>query len=98
MPDTRGTADGVPGAQSSVVERPHSRRATGETTDAFACRPESGTTGEAHWQLDSSELRGTLHVRLGGKNMTFDQRHHRRAARSMPRPGRRGIFLELRDA
>ena len=34
----------------------------------------SETTGAAHWQVDSLGIRGTLDVRLGGKNMTFYQR------------------------
>jgi hypothetical protein len=33
-----------------------------------------GTTGEAIWQIDEHRIRGTLNVKLGGKNMTFYQR------------------------
>lgn len=38
------------------------------------CDGGHGTQGEARWQLDDPVLRGTLEVRLGGKNMTFHQR------------------------
>jgi len=37
------------------------------------------TQGQASWQLGKQHLRGTLEVRLGGKNMTFSQRVHARA-------------------
>jgi hypothetical protein len=33
-----------------------------------------GTTGQATWNRRADQLRGTLQVRLGGKNMTFYQR------------------------
>jgi hypothetical protein len=49
-----------------------------ETEDTIiydlACHPDHGTTGEAYWQIGTRDLRGTLRVRLGGKNMTFYQR------------------------
>ena len=32
------------------------------------------STGTATWQMGKHILRGTLHVKLGGKNMTFFQR------------------------
>lgn len=38
-----------------------------------------GTQGHASWQLGKQQLRGTLEIRLGGKNMTFSQRIHARA-------------------
>ena len=38
------------------------------------CSGGHGTSGEAHWQFGAATLTGTLHVRLGGKNMTFFQR------------------------
>lgn len=38
------------------------------------CSGGHGTTGHAEWQLDPAAIAGTLHVRLGGKNMTFYQR------------------------
>jgi hypothetical protein len=37
------------------------------------CEGGSETTGRATWRLGGAQLRGTLHVKLGGKNMTFDQ-------------------------
>jgi hypothetical protein len=40
----------------------------------LVCDGGHGTTGDAIWQLTESRLRGTLHVKLGGKNMTFYQR------------------------
>ena len=38
------------------------------------CEGGHGTTGAAHWYLGADQIRGTLDVRLGGKNMTFYQR------------------------
>jgi hypothetical protein len=38
------------------------------------CEEGQGTTGEAVWQLAKHRITGTLHVKLGGKNMTFYQR------------------------
>jgi hypothetical protein len=38
------------------------------------CDGGHGTTGSARWQIGPAWLRGTLDVRLGGKNMTFYQR------------------------
>ena len=40
---------------------------------ALVCDGGKGTTGRATWQPARHQLRGTLHVKLGGKNMTFDQ-------------------------
>jgi hypothetical protein len=40
----------------------------------LACEGGHGTTGSASWQLGEREMVGTLHVKLGGKNMTFYQR------------------------
>lgn len=61
----------------SVLNHPSlngcSLRPSGETTYDLVCRTDSGTTGEARWEVESSRLQGTLHVRLGGKNMTFSQ-------------------------
>ena len=34
----------------------------------------SATTGTAVWRLEDQVIRGTLDVKLGGKNMTFSQR------------------------
>jgi len=38
------------------------------------CTAGHGTRGQARWQWDETPIRGTLDVRLGGKNMTFWQR------------------------
>jgi len=38
------------------------------------CSAGHGTTGEARWEFDAGSIAGTLNVKLGGKNMTFDQR------------------------
>jgi hypothetical protein len=40
----------------------------------LVCSGGHGTTGGAVWLLQGSRLRGTLNVKLGGKNMTFYQR------------------------
>ncbi len=39
----------------------------------LTCEGGHGTTGTAHWRLGSDQIRGTLDVKLGGKNMTFYQ-------------------------
>jgi hypothetical protein len=38
------------------------------------CDGRHGTTGTAQWRLGADLVRGTLDVKLGGKNMTFYQR------------------------
>lgn len=43
-------------------------------TYVLACSGSHGTTGTARWEKRPHELRGTLNVRLGGKNMTLYQR------------------------
>ena len=40
----------------------------------LVCENSTGTTGAATWHLGERALRGTLDVKLGGKNMTFYQR------------------------
>ena len=40
----------------------------------LVCDGNRGTSGGAQWQLEPRQIRGTLNVRLGGKNMTFYQR------------------------
>jgi hypothetical protein len=40
----------------------------------LTCEGGHGTTGQAIWHLDKQMIRGTLNVKLGGKNMTFYQR------------------------
>jgi hypothetical protein len=47
----------------------------GETISyRLVCDGGYGTTGSATWRLAEQVLRGTLDVKLGGKNMTFYQR------------------------
>lgn len=41
---------------------------------SLVCVGGHGTTGEAIWHIDEHQIRGTLNVKLGGKNMTFYQR------------------------
>jgi hypothetical protein len=43
-------------------------------TYVLVCDGEHGTTGHAQWQLEADQIKGTLTVKLGGKNMTFYQR------------------------
>jgi len=45
----------------------------------LVCEGGHGTTGDAVWKLGERQLRGTLNVKLGGKNMTFYQRVTARA-------------------
>jgi hypothetical protein len=52
---------------------PAMRSDDGATYDLI-CEGGHGTTGSATWELGARRLTGTLHVRLGGKNMTFEQR------------------------
>jgi|SRR5882724_6672198 len=40
----------------------------------LVCAGGHGTTGSAVWHLGEHRIRGTLDVKLGGKNMTFSQR------------------------
>lgn len=40
----------------------------------LVCTGGHGTTGAAVWRLGEHRVRGTLDVKLGGKNMTFFQR------------------------
>lgn len=41
---------------------------------SLVCEGGHGTTGAAEWTVANGLVRGTLNVRLGGKNMTFFQR------------------------
>jgi hypothetical protein len=40
----------------------------------LVCEGGHGTTGQATWRIDAHRIRGTLNIKLGGKNMTFYQR------------------------
>jgi hypothetical protein len=41
---------------------------------SLACEGGHGTTGDAVWHIGEQRIRGTLNIKLGGKNMTFYQR------------------------
>jgi hypothetical protein len=41
---------------------------------ALLCKQNSATRGHAAWHLTDNRIAGTLHVKLGGKNMTLYQR------------------------
>ena len=41
---------------------------------ALVCERSPETTGKATWRIGEHVIRGTLDVKLGGKNMTFFQR------------------------
>jgi hypothetical protein len=45
-----------------------------ELSYTLICEGGHGTTGYATWELGAHQIRGTLNVKLGGKNMTFYQR------------------------
>jgi hypothetical protein len=49
-------------------------RADNEAFYRLVCEGGHGTTGNAIWTLGPNQITGTLHVKLGGKNMTFSQR------------------------
>jgi hypothetical protein len=55
-------------------------RLEGETKEAdrvsytLVCDGGHGTTGQATWDVGEHQIRGTLNIKLGGKNMTFYQR------------------------
>lgn len=49
-------------------------RHEGELSYDLHCEGKSETTGHARWRVGDRMSVGTLHVRLGGKNMTFSQR------------------------
>lgn len=40
----------------------------------LVCEQSTGTTGKATWRIGEHVIRGTLDVKLGGKNMTLFQR------------------------
>jgi Protein of unknown function (DUF3617) len=40
----------------------------------LVCDAGHGTTGQAIWHVEDHRIRGTLNIKLGGKNMTFYQR------------------------
>ena len=54
---------------------------------ALICSGSTGTTGTATWQIGDHAIRGTLDVKLGGKNMTFFQRVTATVIGACPRVG-----------
>lgn len=50
------------------------RRQENTSSWTLLCDGTHGTTGRAMWFLGAKQISGTLHVKLGGKNMTFYQR------------------------
>jgi hypothetical protein len=46
-----------------------------ETAESYAlvCASERGTTGQAIWNIEDRRMRGTIRIKLGGKNMTLHQ-------------------------
>ncbi|HEX6362602.1 MAG TPA: hypothetical protein VFZ93_06595 [Albitalea sp.] len=59
-------------------------RSEAVTTYVLRCAGDAGTTGRAEWHADGDTLVGTMHVRLGGKNMTFWQRATAKAVGACP--------------
>ena len=51
------------------------------------CERGHDATGQAIWQLGEQQITATLHVKLGGKNMTFYQRLTARPVASTADPG-----------
>lgn len=52
----------------------HENRQDDVVSYLLACDGGHGTTGSATWQLGAHRIQGTLHVKLGSKNMTFYER------------------------
>jgi hypothetical protein len=46
----------------------------GSMSYVLVCSDASGTSGQATWRAGKRHLSGILNVKLGGKNMTFEQR------------------------
>ena len=63
---------GHPALQGCKLE--NERRQPQSLSYQLVCTGGHGTTGAAVWHLDEHRLRGTLDIKLGGKNMTFFQR------------------------
>jgi hypothetical protein len=63
---------GHPALQGCKLE--NERRQLQSLSYQLVCTGGHGTTGAAVWHLDEHRLRGTLDIKLGGKNMTFFQR------------------------
>ncbi len=52
----------------------HESRQDAAVSYRLICEGGHGTTGNARWQVGEQQIRGTLNVKLGGKNMSFYQR------------------------
>ena len=52
----------------------HESRQDDSVSYLLVCESGYGTTGSATWRVGEHQIRGTLKVKLGGKNMTFYQR------------------------
>ena len=52
----------------------HERSVASSVHLLLSCTSGNSATGTAEWQVDELGIRGTLDVKLGGKNMTFYQR------------------------
>jgi hypothetical protein len=52
----------------------HEHSAASSVHLLLSCEAGNSTTGAAEWQVDELGIRGTLDIKLGGKNMTFYQR------------------------
>lgn len=52
----------------------HETSARDRISYVLTCEGGHGTTGDAVWEIGERSITGILHVKLGGKNMTFHQR------------------------
>lgn len=52
----------------------HESRQDDSVSYLLVCDGGHGTTGSATWQIGERRIKGTLKVKLGGKNMSFYQR------------------------
>ena len=68
----------------------------GSSRYELRCDGGHGTMGSAQWHIEPDQLRGTLDVKLGGKNMTFYQRVVARAVTGDP-PGDDAPQRQARD-
>lgn len=66
----------VPDPESRIAEGDLHKEGRHEDTVFYLliCEGGHGTTGTAQWHLGADKIRGTLNVKLGGKDMTFYQR------------------------
>jgi hypothetical protein len=62
----------------------HESRRDDTISYLLVCEGGHGTTGSATWRVGEHLTRGTLNVKLGGKNMTFYQRVTAKAVSECP--------------